>query len=243
MSGLFDPFGDFKTAGYLRNTLQLKDPEVIKELEHQNFKANLPTALSFLEQRRTIDYAAFLKVHKILFEDFYPWAGQDRLTCHSQSKTINKDDIVFCAPQMIRAAVEEGLRIGKKAASMKSKPGSVMGMFAYGHPFLDGNGRTMLLVHMELCFRAKCAIDWAQTNKNEYLAALSAELKNPNDNSLNDYLRPLIVAQEPRTQWGASLLELKGLDGVDDDLQTLDLNDAQQNKRYEEFENKRQYKL
>lgn len=243
MSKLFDPFGDFQTAGYLRNTSQLHDPNLIKELEHQNFKANLPTALSFLEKRRTIDYPAFLQVHKILFSDFYPWAGQDRLRCHSENKTVNKDDIVFCAPQMIRAAVEEGLRIGNKAATMKSRPGSVMGMFAYGHPFLDGNGRTMLLVHMELCFRAKFAIDWAQTNKNEYLSALSAELKNPNDNALNDYLRPLIVAQEPRTQWGASLLDLKGLDGVDDDVQTLDLSDAQQNKLYEEFENKRNYKL
>lgn len=134
MSKLFDPFGDFQTAGYLRNTSQLHDPNLIKELEHQNFKANLPTALSFLEKRRTIDYSAFLQVHKILFSDFYPWAGQDRLRCHSERKTVNKDDIVF---------------------------------------------------------------------------------------------------------W----LDLKGLDGVDDDVQTLDLNDAQQSKLYEEFENKPNYKL
>ncbi|WP_084136082.1 Fic family protein [Pollutimonas bauzanensis] len=40
-----------------------------------------------------------------------------------------------------------------------------MGMFAYGHPFLDGNGRTMLVVRSELCFRANMSVDWTQTQK------------------------------------------------------------------------------
>lgn len=30
----FDPFGDFDTAGYLQNTLQLKEPEEVKRAEH-----------------------------------------------------------------------------------------------------------------------------------------------------------------------------------------------------------------
>jgi len=30
----FDPFGDFETAGYLQNSLQLKDPTEVKESEH-----------------------------------------------------------------------------------------------------------------------------------------------------------------------------------------------------------------
>ncbi|WP_226981161.1 Fic family protein [Vibrio litoralis] len=28
-----------------------------------------------------------------------------------------------------------------------------MGFFAYGHPFIDGNGRIMLIIHNELCHR------------------------------------------------------------------------------------------
>ena len=30
----FDPFGDFDTAGYLQNALQLKEPEEVKRAEH-----------------------------------------------------------------------------------------------------------------------------------------------------------------------------------------------------------------
>jgi hypothetical protein len=33
---------------------------------------------------------------------------------------------------------------------MKAKPGEIMGYLAYGHPFLDGNGRTIMTVHSVL---------------------------------------------------------------------------------------------
>ena len=42
-----------------------------------------------------------------------------------------------------------------------------MGYLAYGHPFLDGNGRTILVVHADLAERAGISIDWAATGKAE----------------------------------------------------------------------------
>lgn len=44
----FDPFGDFNTKGYLRNTLREKDPVIIKKLEHSFFEANLIETDKFL---------------------------------------------------------------------------------------------------------------------------------------------------------------------------------------------------
>lgn len=32
---MFDPFKDFQTRGYLRNSLQEKDLRIIKQVEHQ----------------------------------------------------------------------------------------------------------------------------------------------------------------------------------------------------------------
>ena len=75
----FDPFGDFKTVGYLRNTQGLSDPETVKHIEHSLFLANLDDAIEMLRTRKVIDYGSFLEVHRILFEDFNPWAGQDRM--------------------------------------------------------------------------------------------------------------------------------------------------------------------
>ena len=37
----FDPFGDFDTAGYLQNSLKLKDSIEVKESEHLSFEASI----------------------------------------------------------------------------------------------------------------------------------------------------------------------------------------------------------
>ena len=79
-SAVFDPFSDFETAGYLRNVRKDKDEDVIKHFEHNLFRANLDSALVYLASRKVLAYRDFLEVHRILFSDYYPWAGQDRAT-------------------------------------------------------------------------------------------------------------------------------------------------------------------
>src|SRR3954468_7897067 len=54
-----------------------------------------------------------------------------------------------------------------------------MGYLAYGHPFLDGNGRTIMVIHAELARRAGFGIDWSATDKDRYLAALTQEIDTP----------------------------------------------------------------
>lgn len=75
---MFDPFGDFDTAGYLRNFEQEKNLRIVKIAEHELFRAQLPAALDYLSTRKRIEYQDFLEVHHILFKGLYPWAGKDR---------------------------------------------------------------------------------------------------------------------------------------------------------------------
>jgi len=42
---------------------------------------------------------------------------------------------------------------------MKQRPGEVMGYLAYGHPFLDGNGRAIMVVRAVMAERASISID------------------------------------------------------------------------------------
>ena len=67
---MFDPFKDFESSGYLRNTHQVKDAEVVKRIENDLFLANLPDALKFLSLKKQITYADFLRVHRTLFSAF-----------------------------------------------------------------------------------------------------------------------------------------------------------------------------
>ena len=188
---MFDPFGDLECAGYLRNTHKLKDPQMIKHMEHHLFVRNFGRAQNHLSKRKEITYDDFLKVHQIIFAELYPWAGQDRATL-LPNRAVHKADVAFAHPNEAQLAVNEGLRLGQMADQMKKHPGAVMGLFAFGHPFLDGNGRTMLMVHLELAHRAGFSIAWEHVQKDEYLRCLSSEIKDPSVGELDTYLRGFI---------------------------------------------------
>lgn len=110
----------------------------------------------------------------------YPWAGQDRAATASQlavGKAGRYD--LFAHPQDARRAVEHALGMANDSAQMRTKPGEIMGLLCHGHPLLDGNGRTLMTVHAELCRRACIRIAWEEVAKADYLAALTRELERP----------------------------------------------------------------
>lgn len=243
MPSEFDPFGDFATAGYLRNVAAEKDLGLVKRVEHQLFRAQLSKALDYLKGCKRIEYSDFLQVHHILFGGLYPWAGKDRAQI-SPDRAVIKGTVYFCHPQSCRLAVEEGLSLAQERKRIAKQPGLIMGMFAYGHPFLDGNGRTMLLVHSELCFRADMSVDWLRTKKAPYLQALTKELEDPNAGHLDDYLRPFIGKRIPRDQWHKSVSDLPGLDGATPTSEiSTQYADPEVAQGYRDFERRRGYKL
>nr|WP_229506239.1 Fic family protein [Massilia sp. BJB1822] len=169
--------------------------------------------MAYLASLKDISYADFLHVHRILFSEFYPWAGQDRADTAGEI-AVRRGDILFCHPQHARLAVTEGLRLAQTPGTMQNKPGEVLGLFAYGHPFLDGNGCTMLLVHSELCHRAGFAISWELTAKDEYLAILGQAIGQPGKGILDAWLKPFITKQMDPAIWEQTMYSLRGLDGL-----------------------------
>lgn len=238
---MFDPFKDFETAGYLRNTHQLKDAELVKRIEHDLFLANLPDAMAFLASLSQITYADFLEVHRLLFAAFYPWAGTDR-SVTAPNTAVSKAGALFSHPKDAQRAVTEGLRLGQMREKMRQSPGLVMGLFAYGHPFLDGNGRTMLVIHAELSYRAGFSINWTKTAKLDYLASLSEEIKRPAQGILDGYL---LQFKEPRVgpdTWGKEILSIKGLDGQNADNQVDgEFSNPSVAEKYQAFDQDRGY--
>lgn len=238
---MFDPFKDFATAGYLRNVNKDKDPSVVKRMEHNIFRANIDDALNNLAAEEYLTYQIFLDTHRILFQDYYPWAGKDR-TITLPNKSAVKGEVEFSFPFECRRAVDAGLHLGQNIDKMKKNPGEVMGLFAYGHPFLDGNGRTMLLIHMELCYRAGFSIAWEKTNKADYLTALTSEINEPGIGKLDQYLNHFKLPQLHRGKWGAGVLNIKGLDSVDDGNQIEgDTSDPLIMAKHRKYEDSRGY--
>lgn len=208
----FDPFGDYATRGYLRNT-QGADEVVVKRLEHAAFRGSVETALDNLKSKPVLTYHDVLQTHSDLFSSVYPWAGQDRSkTSPDIAIGKNGDYDLFAHSSDIRRSVEAALNMASDPKTMRTKPGEVMGYLAYAHPFLDGNGRTITIVHADLCRRARMGIDWCETNKHDYLAALTKELKAPGKGHLDDYLKTFIRDETiDHVRTARTLRELPGL--------------------------------
>jgi cell filamentation protein len=191
---IFDPFGDFAINGYLRNFAAEKHSEIISRLEHQAYREALLEALTYLAGKRRLNYADILETHRIVFSIVYPWAGQDRQSLAPQiaiGKAGRYD--LFAHPKDIRKAAEFGLAQGNDKAAMRARPGTVMGYLAHAHPFLDGNGRTILVIHAQLARRAGFVIDWLRISKLDYLKALTEELERPGT-VMDAFLAPYIMA-------------------------------------------------
>jgi cell filamentation protein len=208
----FDPFGDFETRGYLRNFANEKDREIVRRLEYTSFTTGIDAAFDHLAALERLSYQDVLDTHRILFEAVYPWAGQDRLQT-APDLAVSKGPVLFAYPNDMQRAVDFALQHGQDKAFMTAKPGEIMGYLAYGHPFLDGNGRTIMVVHGVLAQRAEFSIDWAATAKFDYLSALTKELENPGIGHLDTYLRPFVREAVTDDRLAAQIAQVPGLDG------------------------------
>jgi cell filamentation protein len=218
----FDPFGDFASEGYLRNFEKEKDIAIVKRAENASFTTGLDEAFAHLAKSRVLTYNDVLKTHGILFGAIYPWAGQDR-TRTAPKLTIKKGAVIFANAPEITAAVEFALRKGQDKDYMKARPGEIMGYLAFGHPFLDGNGRTIMTVHSVLAQRAGFSIDWSVTKKDAYLDALTKEIENPSKGHLDAYLKPLMRDPISYERLATAIVQAPGLDGS---VQDAELNEV-----------------
>ena len=153
-----------------------------------------------------------LTTHAILFGAVYPWAGQDRSQTAAKL-TISRGTVIFANAAEIRPAVEFALRKGRDRDYMKARPGEIMGYLAWAHPFLDGNGRTIMTVHSVLAQRAGFSIDWGTTNKDAYLDALAEEIENPQKRRLDSYLEPFVRDPIAYEQLATVIVQAPGLIG------------------------------
>jgi cell filamentation protein len=194
----------------------------VKRAENASFTTGLEQAFAYLAKSKVLTYDDVLATHGILFGAVYPWAGQDRSRT-APTLTIKRGTVIFANAPEIRTAVEFALSKGQDKAYMKAKPGEIMGYLAYGHPFLDGNGRTIMTVHSVLARRAGFSIDWSATKKDAYLDALTKEIENPPKGHLDAFLKPFMRDSIAYEKLANAIVQAPGLDGS---VQDAELNEV-----------------
>jgi cell filamentation protein, protein adenylyltransferase len=203
---ILDPFGDYQTEGYLRNMFKEKDLEIVGHLETAAFETQVLQAIRYLRKQPTINYEHITGTHRQLFDSLYPWAGQDRSENARHIAIVKAGyKTLFAHPADVRKAAEYALDRAKDNY-LRDHPGEVFGYLAHAHPFLEGNGRTILTVYTELCRRGGFHIRWEAIDKDTFLRILTDELLKPGS-SMNELL--LRYAQPGALSIGRSVKQLR----------------------------------
>lgn len=139
-------------------TLAREEERISKKAATTLFEKNL------LNDMPSGTWTTLQKIHTILFQDIYDFAGALR------SVNIAKGNFRFVPVMYLAEAVK----------TIEDMPQSIFDEIIekyvemnVAHPFREGNGRSMRLWldHM-LCVELKKTIDWSQIDKEKYLSAM-----------------------------------------------------------------------
>ena len=238
----FDPFGDFDKRGYLRNVARTKDPKIVRQMEHSSFTTGLDAAFAKLAAQKRLSYDDVLATHKILFEAVYPWAGEDRLTNaprlvvskgNDKKRSCSHTRRIFGARSITHSTMgrKESLWPPSPAklwaiSPMGIRSSTAMAVPSWSYTAFSRNGPGF-------------SIDWASTNKNDYLAALTQELEAPGKRHLDTYLEPFIRSGVSHSGLAANVSAAPGLDGEGEDVVLGDTEDPELKAQYHAQELKR----
>lgn len=141
----------------LKNNLGTRKQDVLDE-----FEAEITTQRASEDMPEgNLDYPHYLAIHKHLFQDVYPWAGQPRTV------RISKGGSMFCFPENVQA---QATKLFNELKTRNHLKGLDRASFAKGaayfmaevnaiHPFREGNGRSQLSFLMLLAQTAGHSLD------------------------------------------------------------------------------------
>lgn len=153
----------------LINRLDIRDPDELERLER------LMSAAAAIRRPDTTDFSpkGYCDLHKHLFGDLYPWAGELR------SVNLSKDNTRFCQAPYIAPSLQqqfatlknENYLQGLNAATFAEKAAIHAVELNSIHPFREGNGRTLRAYLEDLAKQAGHNLQTRHFDRNQWMKA------------------------------------------------------------------------
>ena len=187
----------YPDSDVLKNKLNIRNKDELKAAEEE-FTAVKQLVLLQDPVKGYFTKTHLLRIHRFLFEDVYPFAGQ------IQREQISKGDTMFYPPDTIDrelnrvfAAIHENKLLKEKKASEQIQNLSwTMAELNIIHPFREGNGRSIreLIRCMALVYGIH--LNWGNTDRDTLIDAAIASV----DDSMAfcDVLKQCIDKDEER---------------------------------------------
>lgn len=142
----------------------------------------------FLDNLEAGKFASLSKIHKYLFDEIYPFAGEIR------TENIAKGNFRFAPVMYLQSALEH---IDNMPQSTFDEIVEKYVEMNVAHPFREGNGRsTRIWLDLILKKEINKVVDWSKVDKEDYLLAMERSpvkaveikelLKNALTNNIND---------------------------------------------------------
>lgn len=156
----------------LINNFNIKDAKKLEKLEQ--LKVNFQAGNFQGYPKGSFDLKHFQALHKYLFGEVYPWAGEIRQI------SISKGESIFCTPEYIEASYKNIYKEIVKDNYLKKVSNNALpehlayyhGEINMVHPFREGNGRTTRAFLDLMVFTSKgFNLDYENVNKKEFIEA------------------------------------------------------------------------
>lgn len=164
-----DPYC-YEGTDVLKNLLNQTEPEDLEAAERE-ITTTVQDSIEF--EPPPYNFASLKQLHKQLFQDIYPWAGQIR------SIDMGKGSTRFCTAGRIEPEVNKLFgRLGQQNYFESFSRDALIQAMArfYGdlnaiHPFREGNGRVGRILCEFITINAGYGIDWSPVRTSLWLDA------------------------------------------------------------------------
>lgn len=147
----------------LRNLRDLRDSEELSRFEMDMTTRRLAELKDKHNPAGKFDSRHLQAIHRAIFQDVYPWAGQFRtvnIARPGQFYFAFAEQIVPTLHNTFEVLRDEGHLQGLAAEGFARRAAHYLGELNAIHPFRDGNGRTQREFIRQLAARAGHLLEW-----------------------------------------------------------------------------------
>jgi cell filamentation protein len=168
--GITNDTACYPNSTVLVNHLGIQDAEELAEVEKALTESR---AALFEPDFSAFDLATLQAIHRHLFQDIYPWAGELRTV------DISKGNTRFCtaayiekeANKLLRKLANEDCLVDLPLPALLERLADYYCELNVIHPFREGNGRTQRLFFDLIAINAGYGLDWSQVEQDEWIQA------------------------------------------------------------------------
>jgi cell filamentation protein len=180
---MLDPHFDSKN-GILKNVPGIIDQNMLEDFERiQATKAIVNLRANPVQG--VFDSAHLKEIHRRIFQNIYPWAGEFRQVNIRRSASFFFALVQFMEMNLkgtlTKLGTENHLK-GLNAAAFASRAAYYLGELNAIHPFREGNGRTQREFIRELAAEAGHRLNWSRVSHEQmYVASIESHNVGKND--------------------------------------------------------------